>query len=123
MLSLNKIQLTGNLTKDSEVRYTQTGFQILLFSLGVNRKYMSNGDLKTETSFFNIEMFGSRAEKLSEYLKKGSPVYIEGYIKQDRWEDSEGSKRSKIKIVCTDLQFLKRKENKEDNEVDGNVPF
>ncbi len=106
MATYNRVILVGNLTKDPELRYTSGGLAVSNFSLAINRKFTSGGEKKEEVDYFDIEAWDKLAELCSEYLKKGSGVLIEGRLKQDRWEDETGSKRSRIKIVATAIQFL-----------------
>ncbi|MEW5802424.1 MAG: single-stranded DNA-binding protein [bacterium] len=110
MASFNRVILMGNLTKDPELRYTSSGLAVAHFSLAINRKYTAKeGDKKEEVDFFDIETWDKQAELCSEYLSKGSGVLIEGRLKQDRWEDETGGKRSRIKIVATTIQFLPKR--------------
>ncbi len=106
MANFNRVILVGNLTKDPELAYTPQGTAVSKFSLAVNRRYTSGGEKKEEVDFFDIEAWDKLAELASEYLSKGSPVLIEGRLKQDRWEDDSGKSRSRIKIVATAIQFL-----------------
>ncbi|MEW6378784.1 MAG: single-stranded DNA-binding protein [bacterium] len=114
MASYNKVILMGNLTKDPELRYTSNGLAVAHLSLAVNRRFTAKeGEKKEEVDFFDIETWDKQAELCSEYLNKGSGVLIEGRLKQDRWEDETGSKRSKIKIVATAIQFLPKRSGEE----------
>jgi len=130
MASYNKVILIGNLTKDPDLRYTTAGMSVVNFSLAINRKYTSDGEKKEEVDFFDIEAWDKLAELISEYLKKGSPVLIDGRLKQDRWEDN-GKQRSRVKVVAQGIQFLpggKEKEKSEGKggehaEGSGDVPF
>ena len=107
MVSVNSVILGGNLTRDPEVRYTPSGSAVANFGLAVNRTYRSrDGDKKEEVNFFDVETWGRQAETCGEYLKKGSPVLVEGRLKQDTWENREGQKRSKVKIRAMRVQFL-----------------
>ncbi len=109
MAYFNKVILMGNLTKDPELRYTSSGLAVANFSLAINRKIAKEGEKKEEVDFFDIEAWDKQAELCSEYLSKGSGVLIEGRLKQDRWEDETGSKRSRIKVVATTIQFLPKR--------------
>ncbi len=107
MVSVNNVILAGNLTRDPEVRYTPSGSAVANFGLAVNRTYRSReGEKKEDVSFFDVETWGRQAETCGEYLKKGSPVLVEGRLKQDSWENREGQKRSKVKIRAMRVQFL-----------------
>ena len=115
MASYNKVILIGNLTKDPDLRYTTAGMAIANFSLAINRKYTSDGEKKEEVDFFDIEAWDKLAELISEYLKKGSPVLIDGRLKQERWEDN-GKQRSRVKVVAQGIQFLPDGKGKEKGE-------
>src|SRR4030042_7001777 len=107
MASFNKVILMGNLTRDPETKYTQGGSAVANFGLAVNRRSTSkDGEKKEEVDFFDIEAWDKQAENCQEYLNKGQGVLVEGRLKQDRWEDENGNKKSKIKIVASAVQFL-----------------
>ena len=109
MFNINSVILGGNLTRDPEVRYTPQGTAVANFSLAVNRTYRTKeGEKKEEVCFVDIETWGRQAETCGEYLKKGSPVLVEGRLKLDTWETKEGQKRSKHKISAIRVQFLPR---------------
>ena len=123
MASFNKVILMGNLTKDPELRYTSSGLAVATFSLAINRKTAREGEKKEEVDFFDIEAWDKQAELCSEYLSKGRSVLIEGRLKQDRWEDETGGKRSRVKIVATTIQFLpKRTEEDAEGGARGDFP-
>jgi single-strand DNA-binding protein len=107
MASFNKVILMGNLTRDPELRVTNTGLSICKLSLAVNRTYTSKeGDSKDETTYVDIDSFGKQAETLSKYLQKGRPIMVEGRLKLDQWETNEGQKRSKLGVVLENFQFI-----------------
>lgn len=103
-MSLNKCFLIGNLTRDPELRkLSRSGTSVCDMTIAVNRK---NGD-REETAFVDVTIWGKVADNCSRYLSKGSQVLVEGYLKQESWEDREtGSRRSKLKIVAESVQFL-----------------
>ncbi len=113
MSNFNKVILVGNLTRDPEVRFLDSGTAVASFGLAINRKYKQGDQQKEEVSFFDCEAWGKTAEICGEYLAKGRPVLIEGRLKQDRWEEEGGGKRSKIKVVIENVQFLGGGEKKE----------
>jgi single-strand DNA-binding protein len=115
MPNANKVILIGNLTRDPELRYTPQGSAVAEFAIAVNRKWKNKqtGQMQEEVDFIDIVAWGKTGEICAEYLKKGRPVYIEGRLKQDRWETPEGKKMSKIKVVIEDVQFLGPKEAKQ----------
>lgn len=104
----NKVILIGNLTKDPELRYTPQGTPVASFRLAVNYRYKQSDDMKQETTFIDIVVFGRQAESCSKYLNKGSSVLVEGRLQERRWE-SEGQQRSKFEIVAQSVRFLSRK--------------
>lgn len=106
MLNINKVFLLGNLTRDPELRYTPSGTAIVSFGLATNRKFKSQeGERKVETCFVDVSMFGRRAEVVSEYFSKGSPIYIEGRLKFDQWDGQDGQKRSKLAVIAENFEF------------------
>jgi len=113
MASFNNVILVGNLTRDPEIRFTTSGVAVASFGLAVNNRYKKDGNVVDEVSFFDIEAWQKTAELCGEYLKKGRSVLIQGRLKQDRWEDDHGAKRSKVKIVAVAVQFLGAKEKDE----------
>jgi single-strand DNA-binding protein len=107
MASLNKVLLIGNLTKDPELRYTPQGTAVVNLRLAVNRKYKDrNQELKEETCFINAVVWDKQAETCNQYLRKGSPVFLEGRLQSRSWEDNTGQKRNTIEIRVERLQFL-----------------
>ncbi len=108
MPNLNKVQLMGNLTRDPEVRYTPKGTAVTDISLAINRSYTGDdGQRHEETTFVDITFWGRQAEVIGEYLKKGRPLYVEGRLQLDSWEDkTTGQQRSRLKVVGENFQFL-----------------
>ncbi len=108
MANLNKVMLIGNLTRDPEVRYTPKGTAVAEIGVAVNRRFTAeNGDKREETTFVDVTLWGRTAELAGEYLRKGRSVYIEGRLQLDSWDDKQtGQKRSKLRVVCEEMQFL-----------------
>lgn len=107
MSSFNKVILLGNLTRDPEVRTTQSGLSICKLGLAVSRKFSTkDGEQREETAFVDIDAFGKPADTISRYLKKGSPLMVEGRLRLDQWETNEGQKRSKLGVVLETFQFI-----------------
>jgi single-strand DNA-binding protein len=108
MANLNKVLLMGNLTRDPEVRYTPKGTAVAELGIAVNRVYSGeNGEKREEVTFVDVTVWGRTAENVGEYLKKGRPVFIEGRLQLDSWEDKQsGQKRNKLKVVADNVQFL-----------------
>lgn len=112
MASFNKVMLLGNCTRDPEVKYTPKGTAVTDLGLAVNRVYTAdNGEKREETTFVDVTMWGRQAEIAGEYLKKGRPVFIEGRLQLDTWDDKQtGQKRSKLRVVCENFQLLGSRE-------------
>lgn len=102
------VLLVGNLTRDPEIRYTPKGLAIGNVSLAVNRKWRSEaGEEKEEVTFVECDVFGKQAEVLGQWVRKGSPILINGRLRLDQWDDKQtGQKRSKLKVVIEGFQFL-----------------
>ena len=106
MASFNRVILLGNLTRDPELRYIQSGMAVSELGLAVNdRRKTATGEWVDEPTFVDVTVWGRQAETASEYLTKGSPVLIEGRLKLDTWE-KDGQKRSKLKVVCEQLRLV-----------------
>ena len=108
MANVNKVILIGNLTRDPEVKFTPKGSAVADVGLAINRNYtLDNGEKREETIFVDVELWGRLAEIAGEYAKKGRPIYIEGRLRMDTWEDkTSGQKRSRMKVVGENLQLL-----------------
>lgn len=108
MASFNKVILIGNLTRDPELRYTPKGTAIARIALAVNRNWRTDsGETREEVTFVDIDAFGKQAEVIGEYLRKGSPMMVEGRLRLDSWDDrTTGQKRSKMLVVLEAFQFL-----------------
>jgi single-strand DNA-binding protein len=108
MASFNKVLLMGNLTRDPEVRYTPKGTAVCTLGLAVNETYTTQGgEQKEEVVFVDIDVWGRQAETAGQYLSKGRPVFVEGRLRLDTWDDKDtGQKRSKLKVVGLRVQFL-----------------
>lgn len=108
MASFNKVILVGNLTRDPEVRFTPKGTAIAKVGLAVNRTWRTEaGEQKEEVTFVDVDVFGRTAENVGQYMRKGSPILIEGRLRLDQWDDKQtGQKRSKLGVVAETVQFL-----------------
>ena len=111
MQDFNKVYLIGNLVKDPEVKNLEGGNKLSNFSLAVNRKWKSaEGDVASDVSYFDCVAFGKKAEIIGEYLSKGRRIFVEGRLKQDRWEDKETKKKqSKLRVVVENFHFMDSK--------------
>ena len=105
MADINKVVLIGRLTRDVELKYTNSGFAIANLSLAVNRRVKKEDTWQDEGNFFNCVLIGKRAEALAQYLVKGKQIGIQGELRQDRWEQ-DGQPRSRVEIFINDIQLL-----------------
>jgi single-strand DNA-binding protein len=103
MASENNVTLVGNLTRDPELRFTQSGRGVASFGLAVNRRYQMNGEWQEETSFFNVVAWGDLGENASASLNKGSRIVVTGRLQQREYETREGEKRTVVEIIADDL--------------------
>jgi single-strand DNA-binding protein len=108
MPSLNKVLLMGNLTRDPELRVTPKGTPICQFSLAINRQFkMESGETREEVIYVDVEAWGKQGETIAKYVTKGRPLYVEGRLRLDQWEDKNTKeKRSRMKVVLEQFQFL-----------------
>ncbi len=113
MANLNRVLLIGNLTRDPEVRYTPKGVPVAEFSLAMNRFIQSdNGEKREEVTYVDVTLWARLAEISGEYLKKGKPVFIEGRLHLDSWEDKQtGQKRSRLRVIGESMQLLGARDN------------
>ena len=103
----NRVLLIGNLTRDPELRYTPSNTAVADLGLAVNRTYRdASGETKEDVTFVDITVWGRSAENCSQYLSKGSPVFVEGRLTLDQWENNEGQRRSKLKVTAQRVDFL-----------------
>ncbi len=107
-MSLNSVNIMGNLTRDPELKYTPSGKTVCSLSLANNRVYTKNGEKTTEVSYFDVEVWGAAAENCNKYLTKGSGIIVEGRLRQDRWE-KDGKTQSRVRIIATNIHFMPKK--------------
>ena len=108
MANFNKVFLMGNLTRDPEIRYTQSGTAVAKLGLAVNRTFRrQDGQQQEDTCFVDITAWARQAEVIAEYCSKGQPLFIEGRLQLDQWEDKNGGgRRSKLSVVMESFQFM-----------------
>ena len=138
MSSFNKVIILGNLTRDPELRSTQSGQQIAKFGMAINRKFASGGEKREETCFVDLTAWGKQAEILHQYTKKGSALLVEGRLSFSTWEGKDGKKRSKLEVVVENFQFIGARDDGEEKSTyrrkpeqrdeaqsreDDNIPF
>ena len=107
-MSLNSVNIMGNLTRDPELKTIPSGKAVCSLSIANNRVYTKNGEKVTEVSYFDIEVWGVVAENCARYLKKGSGIIVEGRLKQDRWE-KDGKTQSRVRISANNIHFMPKK--------------
>ena len=107
MPSYNKVLLMGNITRDIELKHTPSNMAVAQIGLAVNRRFKTKeGETKEEVTFVDCEAWGRTAEVMQQYLGKGKPVFVEGRLKLDQWQDKEGGNRSKLKVVIESFEFI-----------------
>lgn len=111
-MSINRVFITGNLTRDPEMRQTNGGMPIMGFGMAVNdrRKNQQTGEWEDYPNYVDCTMFGERAAKVSQYLVKGSKVSVDGRLRYSSWE-KDGQKRSKLEVVVDNIEFMSRRED------------
>lgn len=108
MSNFNKVFLMGNLTRDPELKYTPKGTAVARLGMAVNRRYTTeSGEAKEEVTFVTVDAWGKQAEVIAQYCRKGRPLFIEGRLKLDQWDDKvTGQKRSQLGVVLESFQFI-----------------
>lgn len=112
-MSINKVIITGNLTRDPELKSTGSGMAVLKMGVAVNdrAKNQQTGEWEDRPNFIDLVMFGTRAESISRFLSKGSKVAVEGKLRWSSWENPQGEKRSKIEVVVDEIEFLSARDS------------
>lgn len=110
-MSINRVTISGNLTRDAELRQTASGMAVLGFSVAVNdrRKNAQTEQWEDYPNFIDCSMFGTRAEKIAQYLSKGTKVAIEGKLRWSQWE-RDGQKRSKVEVIVDEIEFMSQRQ-------------
>lgn len=122
-MSFNKIILVGNLGRDPELRYTPQGLAVCDFSMATNeRKKDKSGEWHDVPTWFRVTLWRNQAENASKYLKKGSPVYIEGRLSQEEWQDRDGNTRYTLAVQATEMHFIGSGARNEDFSNEGETP-
>lgn len=122
-MSINRVLVTGDLTRDPELRATQSGSQVLSFGIAVNdrRKNQQTGEWEDYPNFVDCTMFGTRAEKIANYIAKGSKVAIEGKLRYSSWE-KDGERRSKLEVIVDEIEFMSRRDEQGGAVISTPVP-
>lgn len=107
-MSINRVVISGNLTRDPELKATAGGMSVLKLRMAVNdrRKNSQTGEWEDAPNYVDVTMFGTRAESLSRFLSKGSKLAVEGKLRWSEWESQQGEKRSKLEVVADDVEFM-----------------
>lgn len=108
-MSLNRVSLSGNLTRNSELRYTQGGSAVLSFAIAVNERHKNaaTGEWESRPNFVDCSMFGNRAQALAQYLTKGAKVALEGRLHYSSWTKDD-ERRSKLEVIVDEVEFMSR---------------
>lgn len=134
-MSINRVTITGNLTRDIDLRQTQSGYSIGAISVAVNdrKKNSQTDEWEDKANFVECTLFGKRAEGLAPYLNKGQKVAIDGKLDYSTWETKEGQKRSMLKVIVSDLELLGGTRQQEQSQeqtqnataevADNDIPF
>lgn len=138
-MNYNKVIIAGNLTRDVELTATKTGTNVANITIAVNETIVSNGEKNTKTSFISCTAFGKTAENISKYFSKGKPIFIDGRLQQEVWEDKDGKKNTKTKVVIEKFEFIGTRDTTEkanntfeksvleakgiNTQVDDDIPF
>ncbi len=126
MPAYNKVMLMGHLTKDPELQYTPGGTAIATFTIAINRKWKGKDEeIKEEVDFIDCKAFTGIAETIANHLTKGNPLFVEGRITVEKWEDKEGQKKSRTRIIVEKFCFIGSKPKQEGggDTSDDNIPF
>lgn len=107
-MSINRVTISGNLTKDPELRALPSGTPVLEMRMAVNdrRKNQQTGEWEDQANYIDVVVFGQRGESLSRFLSKGSKIAVDGRLRYREWENQQGDKRSKIEVVADDVDFM-----------------
>lgn len=128
-MSINRVEISGNLGRDPELRATQSGMQICTFSVCVNDRKKQGDRWVDVPNWVDVVFFGNRAESIDRYLSKGSLVFVAGRLRQSKWQDDKGNNRSKLEVIGEDIQFGggNRTQDEPQEEApelyDENIPF
>lgn len=130
-MSINSVCVSGNLTRDPELRQIPSGTSVLSFSVAVNdrRKDASTGEWRDFPNFIDAVVFGNRSEPLARILRKGSKISLHGKLRQSQWETQDGQKRSKVEIVADEVELMQQKPEEDRSSMDdgsiydGSIPF
>ena len=116
MISLNKIDIIGNLGSEPELRFTSSGKPVASFSVATNRSYTKDSEKKTDTEWFTVVTWNRLAENCNQYLTKGQLVYVSGRVALNKWEKKDGGQASRMEIIAYNVIFLSNQKNESTSE-------
>lgn len=125
-MSINRVNISGNLTRDAELRRSQGGGGVLNFGVAVNDRRKVNDEWQDVPNYIDCVMFGQRAESLAQYLTKGTKVAVEGKLRYSSWETRDGQHRSKVEVAVEEIEFMSRRERRPEPEPPAktdDIPF
>lgn len=117
-MSINRVTISGNLGRDPELRATASGMQVLSFPVCVNSRVKRGNEWQDKPNWVDVAIFGQRAESVSRFLQKGSHVTVAGRLNQNSWETKDGQKRSKLEVICEDIDFSGGKRPEQPQQAD-----
>ncbi len=126
MANFNKVILLGNLTRDPQLSYLPSQTPVVEFGMAINRKWKGqDGQQNDETCFVDLQMFGKRAEVINKYLHKGDTLFVEGRLKFDSWQAQDGSKRSKLRVLVENFEFIGQRQTQAESKPEqaADIPF
>jgi single-strand DNA-binding protein len=113
---MNSVQLIGNMVRDAELKYTQSGVAIGSFGIAINKKVKNQqGGYDDKAMFFDVTAFGKTAENINTYFRKGSKIGITGELNFEQWQGQDGSKHSKVSVICNQFDFIDKKDGGQNN--------
>ena len=114
-MSINRVSISGNLTRDPELKATQGGTSMLSFGVAVNerKKNQQTGEWENVPNYIDCIVWGNRAPSLAQYLSKGTKVAIDGHLRQSSWTAQDGTKRSKVEVVVDEIEFMSRQQGQQ----------
>jgi single-strand DNA-binding protein len=123
-MSINRVTITGNLTRDVELKAAKSGMEIAAFTVAVNDRVKVDGDWTDYANFIDCKIFGKRAGALAPYLAKGTKVAVDGKLRWSQWE-KDGQKRNRIEVIVDEIELFKGREAKrsDDSLFDDDCPF
>ena len=121
-MSINKVALSGNITRDVDLRQTASGSAILVFGIAVNERIKRGDDWEDYPNFFDCVMFGRRAESLSKIMRKGMKVALSGRLRYSSWENKDGQRRSKVEVIAEEVELMQRRDGSGQHGGNQGVP-